>query len=79
MSCVNRTILAFAAILPLAVAAVVIGNALELGLWGFTGLALVAGLLVTLLDREGFYGTTTRGRHTPAPRHRSAHPGNLGR
>jgi hypothetical protein len=64
MSSVNRTILAFAAILPLAVAAVLIGNALELGSWGFTGLALVAGLLVTLLDREGFYGTTRR-RHAP--------------
>jgi hypothetical protein len=64
MSNVNRTILAFAAILPVAGVAVVIGNALGLGSWGFTGLALVAGLLVTLLDREGFYGTT-RGRHTP--------------
>ena len=64
MSSVNRTILAFAAILPLAGMAVVIGNALGLGSWGFTGLALVAGLLVTLLDREGFYGTP-RERHTP--------------
>jgi hypothetical protein len=64
MSNVNRTILAFAAILPLAVVAVVVGNALGLGSWGFTGLALVAGLLVTLLDREGFYGTTRR-RHAP--------------
>jgi hypothetical protein len=64
MSSVNRTILAFAAILPLAVVVVVIGNALGLGSWVFTGLALVAGLLVALLDREGFYGTI-RGRHTP--------------
>jgi hypothetical protein len=66
MSSVNRTILAFAAILPLAGVAVVIGNALGLdrGSWGFTGLALVAGLLVTLIDREGFYGTP-RERHTP--------------
>lgn len=39
--------------MPLAVVAVVIGNALGLDSWGFTGLALVAGLLVTLLDREG--------------------------
>jgi hypothetical protein len=29
-----------------------------LGSWGFTGLALIAGLLVTLLEGEGFYGTT---------------------
>jgi hypothetical protein len=57
MSSVNRTILAFMAILPLAGVAVVIGNALGLGSWGFTGLALVALLLVTLLDRKGFYGT----------------------
>ena len=64
MSSVNRTILAFAAILPLAGVAVVIGNALAFGSWGFTGLAVVVGLLVTLLDREGFYGTP-RERHTP--------------
>jgi hypothetical protein len=64
MTNVNRTILAFAAILPLAVAAVLIGNALGLGSWGFTGLALLAGLVITLLDREGFYGTTRR-RHAP--------------
>jgi len=64
MSSVNRTILAFAAIVPLAGVAVVIGKALGLGSWGFTGLALVVGLLVTLLDREGFYGTT-RGGHAP--------------
>jgi hypothetical protein len=64
MSSVNRTILAFAAILPLAVVAVVIGNALGLGSWGFTALATVALLLVTLLDLEGFYGTTC-GRDAP--------------
>jgi hypothetical protein len=64
MNSVNRTILAFAAILPLAVVAVVIGNAFGLGSWGFTALALVALLIVTLVDREGFYGTP-RGRHAP--------------
>jgi hypothetical protein len=64
MSSVNRTILAFAAILPLAGVAVLIGNALGLGSWGFTALAIVALLIVTLLDREGFYGTP-RERHTP--------------
>ena len=66
MSSVNRTILAFAAIVPLAGVAVVIGNALGLGSWGYTALAIVALLLVTLLDREGFYGTTRR-RHAPRP------------
>ena len=64
MSSVNRTILAFAAILPLAGVAVVIGNALGLGSWGFTALAVVAVLVVTLIDREGFYGNP-RERHTP--------------
>jgi tRNA A37 threonylcarbamoyladenosine dehydratase len=64
MSNVNRTLLAFAAILPLAVVVVVIGNALGLGSWGFTALALVAVVLVSLVDREGFYGTTRR-RHAP--------------
>jgi hypothetical protein len=64
MSAVNRTILAFAAILPLAVVAVSIGDVLDLGSWGYTALAVFAGLLVSLIDREGFYGTPRRG-HTP--------------
>jgi hypothetical protein len=58
MSHVNRTIVAFAAVVPLAIAAVAIGKALEVGSWGYTALATVAGLVVTLIDREGFYGGT---------------------
>jgi hypothetical protein len=64
MSGVNRTVLAFAVAAVLAVAIGVGGNALGLGSWGFTALALVAVLLVSLVDREGFYGTTRR-RHEP--------------
>jgi hypothetical protein len=64
MSGVNRTVLAFAVAALLAVAFGVVGNALGVGSWGFTVLALVAVLLATLVDREGFYGTTRR-RHAP--------------
>jgi tRNA A37 threonylcarbamoyladenosine dehydratase len=66
MSGVNRTVLAFAVAAVLAVAIGVGGNALGLGSWGFTALALVAVLLVSLVDREGFYGTTRRRRAPPS-------------
>jgi hypothetical protein len=45
-------------VVPLAVAAVAIGKALEVGSWGYTALATLAGLVITLIDREGFYGGT---------------------
>ena len=56
MSHVNRTIVAFAAVVPVAIAAVAIGKALQVGSWGYTALATVVGLMITLIDREGFYG-----------------------
>jgi hypothetical protein len=55
MSHVNRTIVAFAAVVPLAMAAVAIGKALDVG---YTALATVVVLVITLIDREGFYGGT---------------------
>ena len=64
MSGVSRTVLAFAVAAALAVVIGVVGTQLALGSWGFTALALVALLLVTLVDRAGFYGTTRR-RHAP--------------
>ena len=60
----SRTVLAFAVAAVLAVVIGVVGTQLALGSWGFTALALVALLLVTLVDRAGFYGTTRR-RHAP--------------
>jgi hypothetical protein len=64
MKCVNRTALALITATVLAIAIGVIGTELGLGSWGFTAVALVALLLVTLLDREGFYGTARR-HHAP--------------
>ncbi|PZS24607.1 MAG: hypothetical protein DLM61_21865 [Pseudonocardiales bacterium] len=60
MRSINRTALAFLVGAVLVVVAGVIGNQLGLGSWGFTGLAVIAGLLATLVDREGFYGTPPR-------------------
>jgi hypothetical protein len=56
MSAVNRTLLAFAAIVPLTVPAVIVAESLEVGSWGMTGITVVIMFLVSLIDREGFYG-----------------------
>ncbi len=52
----SRTVLAFLAIVPVAFAAVLIGEWLGLGSWARALLALGLFLPVTLIDREGFYG-----------------------
>ncbi len=56
----RRTALAFVVAAMLAVVGGIVGNTLGLGSWGFTGLAVIVGLLATLVDREGFYGTPHR-------------------
>jgi hypothetical protein len=56
MSGVNRTLLAFAAIVPLSIPAVIVAESLGVGSWGWTGIAVAIALLVSLIDREGFYG-----------------------
>jgi hypothetical protein len=60
MKAMSRTALAFIAVAVLALGAGVIGNQLGLGSWGFTALAVIVGLLATLVDREGFYGPRER-------------------
>jgi hypothetical protein len=56
MTGVNRTLLAFAAIVPLGILGVIVAEALEVGSWGLTGITVVIMFLVSLIDREGFYG-----------------------
>jgi hypothetical protein len=65
MGHVSRTIVAFAAVVRLAIAAVAIGKALEVGSWGYTALATVAGLVITLDRRRGVLR-----RHPRAPQAR---------
>jgi hypothetical protein len=65
MRVMSRTALAFIAAAVIAVLAGLVGSALGLGSWGFTALAVAAGLLATLVDREGFYGP--RERHARRP------------
>ena len=79
MSHVNRTIVAFAAVVPLAVAAVAIGKALEVGSWGYTALATVVVLVITLIDREGFYGGTPRAPQARLLTSRAGPPSAAGR
>jgi hypothetical protein len=64
MRSVNRTLLAILVGLALVGAAALVGQALDLSSWAITGLAVAVGLLATLVDREGFYGSSRR-RHAP--------------
>ena len=44
------------ALFALGLPALVVAESLGVGSWGITGIAVAIGLLVTLIDREGFYG-----------------------
>jgi hypothetical protein len=62
ISTVNRTFLAFALaalVFPLGMVA----ESLGVGSWGGTAIVVAAMLLVSLVDREGFYGP----REPPSP------------
>jgi hypothetical protein len=59
---VNRTLLAFLAIVPLALVVAIVAEALDLGSWATTGLLMLGGIIVSLIDREGFYGISPRER-----------------
>ncbi len=67
MKPVSRTALAFTVGIALAVTAGVVGKQLAFGSWGFTGLAVAVVLVVSLIDREGFYGTERERRAPPRP------------
>jgi hypothetical protein len=58
MKLMKRTILAFLALVPLVLGAMLIADALGLSerSWGTTAMVVAAGLIATLIDREGFYG-----------------------
>jgi hypothetical protein len=57
MSDVNRTFLAFAALVVLLVPLVKVAKSLDVGSWGLTAIGVAVMLLVSLIDREGFYGS----------------------
>lgn len=59
---VNRTVLAVVVAGFLAGLAALLAGQLEVGSWAGSGLAALAGLLATLIDREGFYAP--RGRRS---------------
>jgi hypothetical protein len=59
MTGMNRTALAFLAILPLAVIMSLLVKQFDLTPWATTGLAMLSGLIISLIDREGFYGPRT--------------------
>jgi hypothetical protein len=56
MSGVHRLVLVTAALIALCLPAVVVAESLGVGSWGMTGITVAIALLVTLIDREGFYG-----------------------
>ena len=64
MKAMNRTILAFVTLALLCVPMALIGQALDFSGWAWMGALVVVMVLASLVDREGFYGTTRR-RHAP--------------
>ena len=64
MKAMSRTILAFATLALLCVPMALIGQALDFSGWAWMGALVVVMVLASLVDREGFYGTTRR-RHAP--------------
>lgn len=56
MSPVSRFALAMLTAVLLAAPVAVLAEYADLGSWPTTGLGLIAVLLATLVDREGFYG-----------------------
>ena len=56
MNGVQRLLLVTVALFALGLPALVVAESLGVGSWGITGIAVAIGLLVTLIDREGFYG-----------------------
>lgn len=56
MTSMRRGLLAFSigvvVLIPLAVA----GESIGIGSWGMTGIGFAVMLLISLIDREGFYG-----------------------
>ena len=64
MKAMNRTVLAFVTLALLCVPMALIGQALDFSGWAWMGALVVVMVLASLVDREGFYGTTRR-RHAP--------------
>ena len=60
----SRTRLAYLLMVPMAVTCGLLTKALDLGSWIRTVILVAGGLLVTLVDREGFYGVEPRAEAT---------------
>jgi hypothetical protein len=63
MTGVNRTALAFLVGIAIAVPVGVLAANAGVSSWGRTGIVLLLMLLVSLIDREGFYGPRDNGTH----------------
>lgn len=58
----SRTILAITVMVVLAVPGWWVGESLGAGDWGLAAIALAAGMLGSLVDREGFYGVDPKAK-----------------
>jgi hypothetical protein len=63
MSVMNRTVLAFVVGAAITVPVGVLADNVGVGSWGMTGIAVLLMFLVSLIDREGFYGPRDNGAH----------------
>jgi hypothetical protein len=57
MNGVSRTLLAYAVGVALLAPLTIVAESLEVGSWGRTGIVVAVMLLISLIDREGFYGS----------------------
>lgn len=60
MKPMRRTLLAFSVGVVLLVPIVIVAESAGVGSWGLTGLGIAVMLVISLLDREGFYGPRER-------------------
>ena len=56
MTCMGRGLLAFLVGVVVLIPLVIVAESIGIGSWGMTGLGFVVMLLISLIDREGFYG-----------------------
>jgi len=52
----GRGLLAFLVGVVVLIPLVIVAESIGIGSWGMTGLGFVVMLLISLIDREGFYG-----------------------
>jgi len=56
MNCMGRGLLAFLVGVVVLIPLVIVAESIGIGSWGMTGIGFAVMLLISVVDREGFYG-----------------------